>query len=163
MKAAGPADQRPEDHLPALEDQDPAQQIHRAAEGRQSIRSKCGPARPISPPPAFSARPMSDIASPTSQTARQYFDFWKVVKTDPELDDATGRVMALTPNPDRGDCQAKSVAQVFSPRAKAEMLGWYGRRMLNAANSVWFTAAFGVTSEAGRSPSRRSAIRCASC
>jgi hypothetical protein len=24
------------------------------------------------------------------------------------------------------------------------MLGWYGRRMLNAANSLWFTAAFGV-------------------
>jgi PLD-like domain len=27
------------------------------------------------------------------------------------------------------------------------MLGWYGRRMLNAANSVWFTAAFGVSKE----------------
>jgi phosphatidylserine/phosphatidylglycerophosphate/cardiolipin synthase-like enzyme len=25
------------------------------------------------------------------------------------------------------------------------MLDWYGRRMLNAANSVWFTAAFGVS------------------
>jgi phosphatidylserine/phosphatidylglycerophosphate/cardiolipin synthase-like enzyme len=27
------------------------------------------------------------------------------------------------------------------------MLDWYGRRMLNAANSVWFTAAFGVTAK----------------
>jgi phosphatidylserine/phosphatidylglycerophosphate/cardiolipin synthase-like enzyme len=27
------------------------------------------------------------------------------------------------------------------------MLGWYGRRMLNAANSVWFTAAFGIGKE----------------
>ena len=39
----------------------------------------------------------------------------------------------------------KSVARLFSPRAKAEMLGWYGRRMRDAANSVWFTAAFGVS------------------
>ena len=29
-----PADQRPEDHLPALEDQDPAQQVHRPAQER---------------------------------------------------------------------------------------------------------------------------------
>jgi hypothetical protein len=27
------------------------------------------------------------------------------------------------------------------------MLGWYGRRMLDAANSVWFTAAFGVSKD----------------
>src|SRR4029077_3918012 len=43
--------------------------------------------------------------------------------------------------------EAKSVVQVFSPRPKAEMLDWYGRRMLNAANSVWFTAAFGITAK----------------
>ena len=77
-------------------------------------------------------------------TAKQYFEFWKVVKTDPELADARARAMALTPNPIEA-IQAKSVVQVFSPRAKAEMLGWYGRRMLDAANSVWFTAAFGIT------------------
>jgi hypothetical protein len=40
-----------------------------------------------------------------------------------------------------------SIARLFSPRAKAEMLGWYGRRMLDAANSVWFTAAFGISKE----------------
>ena len=27
------------------------------------------------------------------------------------------------------------------------MLGWYGRRMVDAANSVWFTAAFGISEE----------------
>ena len=43
MKAAWPAHQRPEDHLPALEDQDPAQQIHRPAqERRRSGRSVDG-------------------------------------------------------------------------------------------------------------------------
>ncbi len=79
-------------------------------------------------------------------TAKQYFEFWKVVKTDPELADARARAMALTPNPIEA-IQAKSVVQVFSPRPKAEMLDWYGRRMLNAANSVWFTAAFGITAK----------------
>ena len=39
----GPAHQRPEDHLPALEDQDPAQQVHRPAqERRRSGRSVDG-------------------------------------------------------------------------------------------------------------------------
>ena len=79
-------------------------------------------------------------------TAKQYFEFWKVVKTDPELADARARAMTLTPNPIEA-IQAKSVVQVFSPRPKAEMLDWYGRRMINAANSVWFTAAFGITAK----------------
>jgi phosphatidylserine/phosphatidylglycerophosphate/cardiolipin synthase-like enzyme len=37
------------------------------------------------------------------------------------------------------------VVRLFSPRAKSEMLRWYGRRMIDAANSVWFTAAFGIS------------------
>jgi phosphatidylserine/phosphatidylglycerophosphate/cardiolipin synthase-like enzyme len=79
-----------------------------------------------------------------ADTAKQYFDFWKVVKTDPELAVARQKLAKLTPNPIEA-IEAKSVVRLFSPRAKAEMLGWYGRRMLNAANSVWFTAAFGVS------------------
>jgi phosphatidylserine/phosphatidylglycerophosphate/cardiolipin synthase-like enzyme len=79
-------------------------------------------------------------------TAQQYLDFWKLVKTDPERDDARAGATNLTPNPIEVIAK-NSVARVFSPRAKADMLGWYGRRMLNAANSVWFTAAFGVTAK----------------
>jgi hypothetical protein len=81
-----------------------------------------------------------------AETARQYFEFWKIVKTDPALADARAALATLTPNPAEV-IQEKSVARLFSPRAKAEMLGWYGRRMLNAANSVWFTAAFGVSKD----------------
>src|SRR5262249_43456125 len=81
------------------------------------------------------------VADP--ETARQYFDFWEIVKTDPERDKAREKVMALTPNP-LEVIAAKSTVRLFSPRARAAMLEWYGRRMLNAANSVWFTAAFGV-------------------
>jgi len=81
-----------------------------------------------------------------AETAKQYLDFWKVVKTDPELADARKQTAKLTPNP-LEVIKAKSIARLFSPRAKAEMLGWYGRRMLNAANSMWFTAAFGVSAQ----------------
>jgi phosphatidylserine/phosphatidylglycerophosphate/cardiolipin synthase-like enzyme len=80
------------------------------------------------------------------ETAKQYFDFWKLVKKDPERDDARAGAVKLTPNPIEAIAQ-KSIARLFSPRPKAEMLDWYGRRMLNAANSVWFTAAFGVTAK----------------
>lgn len=81
-----------------------------------------------------------------AETARQYFDFWKLVKTDPELAVARAQLATLTPNPAEA-IAASSVVRLFSPRAKSEMLGWYGRRMLAAANSVWFTAAFGVSKE----------------
>jgi phosphatidylserine/phosphatidylglycerophosphate/cardiolipin synthase-like enzyme len=81
-----------------------------------------------------------------AETARQYLAFWQIVKTDPELKDARGKLATLTPNPLEVIAE-NSVARLFSPRQKAEMLGWYGRRMLDAANSVWFTAAFGIAKE----------------
>ncbi len=81
-----------------------------------------------------------------TDTAKQYLAFWKIVKDDPEIDAAREAVTALTPNPPEAIAE-KSIVQIFSPRAKAQMLDWYGRRMLNAANSVWFTAAFGVSAK----------------
>jgi len=84
------------------------------------------------------------IADP--ETAQQYLEFWELVKTDPEIEDARTKLAELTPNPAEVIAQ-KSVARLFSPRQKSDMLGWYGRRMLNAANSIWFTAAFGISKE----------------
>jgi phosphatidylserine/phosphatidylglycerophosphate/cardiolipin synthase-like enzyme len=81
-----------------------------------------------------------------AETAKQYLEFWQLVKQDPELADARAGASALTPDPIEVIAQ-KSIARLFSPRAKPAMLDWYGRRMLNAANSVWFTAAFGVTAK----------------
>jgi phosphatidylserine/phosphatidylglycerophosphate/cardiolipin synthase-like enzyme len=81
-----------------------------------------------------------------AETAKQYLAFWELVKTDPEIKDARAALATLTPNPIEV-IATKSVARLFSPRAKSEMLGWYGRRMLNAANSLWFTAAFGISKE----------------
>jgi phosphatidylserine/phosphatidylglycerophosphate/cardiolipin synthase-like enzyme len=79
-----------------------------------------------------------------AETAQNYLAFWELVKTDPALDDARARTAVLTPDPLEA-IASKSIARLFSPREKSQMLGWYGRRILNAANSVWFTAAFGVS------------------
>jgi phosphatidylserine/phosphatidylglycerophosphate/cardiolipin synthase-like enzyme len=84
------------------------------------------------------------VADPA--TAQQYLDFWEVVKTDPDLKTARATLATLTPNPAEAIAK-QSVVRLFSPRAKAEMLGWYGRRMLDCANSLWFTAAFGVSKD----------------
>jgi phosphatidylserine/phosphatidylglycerophosphate/cardiolipin synthase-like enzyme len=81
-----------------------------------------------------------------AETARQYFEFWKLVKTDPDIKTLRAALATLTPDPAEV-IKEKSIARLFSPRAKSEMLGWYGRRMRNAANSIWFTAAFGISKE----------------
>lgn len=84
------------------------------------------------------------VADP--KTAKQYLAFWKLLKTDPERDLAREKLSKETPNPVEA-IDPNSAGRFFSPRAKAEMLGWYGRRMLDAVNSVWFTAAFGISKE----------------
>jgi len=80
------------------------------------------------------------------ETAENYLAFWELVKTDPELTTARARTAELTPDPIEVIAE-KSIARLFSPRHKSSMLGWYGRRMLNAASSLWFTAAFGIAKE----------------
>jgi len=84
------------------------------------------------------------VADPA--TAKQYFQYWNLVKTDPERAAARAGAMALTPNPAEVISE-RSIVQLFSPRNTAQLLGWYGRRMHDCANSLWFTAAFGVTAE----------------
>jgi len=79
-------------------------------------------------------------------TATQYRDYWELLKTDPDLADAREEATDLTPNPVEV-IPNPSIVRFFSPRAKSGMLDWYARRMLDAANSVWFTAAFGVTAK----------------
>ncbi len=77
-------------------------------------------------------------------TAQQYLHYWELLRKDPELDVARTGAMKLTPNPP-ALIPAKSIAQIFSPRTKSELLKWYGDRVDDAAGSVMFTAAFGVT------------------
>ena len=79
-------------------------------------------------------------------TAQQYLDYWEVRKTDPELDDLRKEALKLTPDP-AALIKEKSIVRVFSPRAKANLLEWYGDRMTDGASSVMFTAAFGVAKQ----------------
>lgn len=78
--------------------------------------------------------------------AKRYLDFWTVLKGDPERAAARAGAIGLSPNP---PCliPGKSIATVFSPRQTANMLTWYGDRMLDATSAVMFTAAFGVSKQ----------------
>jgi len=81
-----------------------------------------------------------------ADTAKQYLDYWMLLTKDPELEDLRQNVLKLTPNP-LALIKEKSVARVFSPRAKADLLGWYSDRVEDAVGSVMFTAAFGVAKQ----------------
>lgn len=77
-------------------------------------------------------------------TAKQYLAYWDLLRKNPDLRTARTGVMKLTPNPP-ALIPPNSLVRVFSPRFKSELLKWYGDRIEQAAGSVMFTAAFGVT------------------
>jgi len=79
-------------------------------------------------------------------TAKQYMDYWKMLKDDPDLAVARDKAVKLTGNPP-ALIPEKSVARVFSPRHKSDLLKWYADRVEDAAGSVMFTAAFGVAKQ----------------
>jgi hypothetical protein len=70
--------------------------------------------------------------------------YWDLLKKNPDLKTARTGVMKLTPNPP-ALILPNSLVRVFSPRFKSELLKWYGDRIEQAASTVMFTAAFGVT------------------
>jgi len=81
-----------------------------------------------------------------AETARQYLGFWELLKTDPDRDKARRGALKLTPTPP-ALIGANSIVRVFSPRAKADLLKWYGDRIEDSASSIMFTAAFGVAKQ----------------
>lgn len=80
------------------------------------------------------------------ETAQQYLAYWELLKRDPDLATARARAMKLTPDPP-ALLPESSIARVFSPRPKADLLKWYGKRVGDAVGSVMFTAAFGVAKQ----------------
>jgi len=76
-------------------------------------------------------------------TAKQYLDYWELLRGDPELAKARAGAMRLTGDP-ADVIGANSVVRVFSPRPNSKLLGWYGRRILDATSGVLFTPAFGI-------------------
>ena len=109
-------------------------------------RNRCGPARPISPIPASSANPMSAIWSSTTTRRRIISTSGTFSKTTPSAPSRAPAPSGSRPNPP--PLVAKnSISRVFSPRQTANMLTWYGDRMLDATSTVMFTAAFGVAKQ----------------
>jgi phosphatidylserine/phosphatidylglycerophosphate/cardiolipin synthase-like enzyme len=88
------------------------------------------------------------------KVAKKYYDYWRKLSTDPK------KKSAKADPPDAGICNwtvlqqpdldlgelppPKSITPVFSPRLTKDMLHWYARRIKDARNSVFFTAAFSV-------------------
>jgi phosphatidylserine/phosphatidylglycerophosphate/cardiolipin synthase-like enzyme len=81
-----------------------------------------------------------------AETAKQYLDYWELLKTDPDRDQARAGAVKLTPDPP-ALINEESIVRVFSPRPNANLLKWYADRMEDCANSLMFTAAFGIASQ----------------
>src|SRR5581483_4689910 len=75
--------------------------------------------------------------------ARRYLEFWQELEGDPLPAATTKWDDAETPLPDA----PTGIDLVFSPRADLAALDWYAKLMDKAENSVFLTAAFGVTKE----------------
>ncbi|CUS37841.1 phospholipase D-like domain-containing protein [Candidatus Nitrospira nitrificans] len=78
-----------------------------------------------------------------ASTATTYFDYWKEISKDPDTSTSKSVVTRITPHPEEVPAN-NSITVVFSPRQRAAMLDWYANRILDAEQSVMFTAAFGV-------------------
>jgi phosphatidylserine/phosphatidylglycerophosphate/cardiolipin synthase-like enzyme len=78
--------------------------------------------------------------------AEKYLQYFKAFVKDPDASTAKAAVTKLTPHPAEliGE---DSINVVFSPRHRATMLAWYANRMVDACESIMFTAAFGVNAK----------------
>lgn len=75
--------------------------------------------------------------------AKQFLEYWNLLKGNPAPDAAVAGCMKLTPTP-VGAPTGPSMVTLFSPRADKDMLTWYADRIGGATNTVMFTAAFSV-------------------
>lgn len=80
------------------------------------------------------------------ELARKYVKYWEAVSKDPDALTAKKASTLLTPHPEEL-LPKKSVTALFSPRHRATMLQWYANRMMDATQTVMFTAAFGVNTK----------------
>ena len=78
--------------------------------------------------------------------ADKYLKYWEAVSKDPDALTAKKASTLVTPHPEEL-VPKKSVTVLFSPRHRSTMLQWYANRMLDASQTVMFTAAFGVNTK----------------
>ncbi len=75
--------------------------------------------------------------------ARKYFDYWRLLKEDPDAKSLRNWNDAQTPVPDSVPPK-KPITPLFSPRNSLEALDWYTQCIDKAQKRVCFTAAFGI-------------------
>jgi hypothetical protein len=80
------------------------------------------------------------------RVAARYLDYWGELSGDPKRSDAQTWNAAATKIPP-GKPRAGSLTTVFSPRDSLEALEWYAKLMDGAKQSVFLTAAFGVSEQ----------------
>ncbi|MDH4218424.1 MAG: phospholipase D-like domain-containing protein [Candidatus Aminicenantes bacterium] len=77
------------------------------------------------------------------EVAKMYYEYWKQLAQDPDLETLRSWNDQNTPRPD-GSIPRNSITSIFSPRLRSKMLDWYGNQMSDTDQTVMFTAAFGV-------------------
>lgn len=76
--------------------------------------------------------------------AQTYLDYWEELSKDPEAKDLRKWTDINTPLPDE-DSKDPYIKPIFSPRGDSSALEWYGKQIEQADQSVFLTAAFGVS------------------
>lgn len=80
--------------------------------------------------------------------AARYLAYWTTLKGDPDRTTARAWDDQNTPTPG-GDPPAGAMVSLFSPRNGLSALDWYASQMDRADESVFLTAAFGVSKQFG--------------
>jgi phosphatidylserine/phosphatidylglycerophosphate/cardiolipin synthase-like enzyme len=90
------------------------------------------------------------------QIAADYLEFWNALEPDPERADIRSWTIGKSDLPEQKVDAADplpppdSISTVFSPRNDTKALQWYAKLMDHARESVFLTAAFGVSDELQR-------------
>ena len=98
-----------------------------------------------------------------AETARQYLEYWKLLKTIPTSSRGGLRVTKLTPNPPELIEREVDRAAVLAARRRPTMLGWYGRPHAWTRRIASCSPPPSASARSWSSRSRRSATCCASC
>jgi hypothetical protein len=77
------------------------------------------------------------------EIAAQYLAYWEQLSQDPEVKQLRSWTEKQSPVPQE-KLEKNSITAIFSPRSSLEALEWYVKQMDTSANSVFFTAAFGM-------------------
>ena len=78
-----------------------------------------------------------------ADVAKAYLAYWEKLAEDEEWQPLRTWNEDSNPNPE-GKTPEGSIATLFSPRQNDSMLAWYAQRIVDAEETVMFTAAFGV-------------------